>query len=97
MFVSPPWGGTGYLQLEEYSLEHIYPDFDEIIAKSLEYSGNLMLFLPKNTSIDELVARLLPYHKQFIAEQKSLQNSDPSALRRSNELVLELEQLYYGN
>jgi len=62
VFLSPPWGGTGYQFLSEYSLNHIFPDIDKIIQKSLEYSGNLMLFLPKNTSIKEIVDRLLPYH-----------------------------------
>ena len=55
VFLSPPWGGTGYLQLEEYSLDHIFPDFDDIIEKATQYSGNLSLFLPKNTSIEELI------------------------------------------
>jgi RNA cap guanine-N2 methyltransferase len=65
IFLSPPWGGTGYYLLKEYSLDHIFPDFSEIIAKSLEFSRNLMLFLPKNTSINELIERLLPFTKQF--------------------------------
>jgi len=61
VFLSPPWGGTGYQNLEEYSLEHIFPEFDRIVAKSVEYSPNLLLFLPKNTSISELIQRLLPF------------------------------------
>jgi hypothetical protein len=28
MFMSPPWGGSGYHTLSEYKLEHIFPDFD---------------------------------------------------------------------
>lgn len=62
VFLSPPWGGQGYQYLEEYTLDHIYPDFDKIILKSLEFSPNLMLFLPKNTSINNLLERLLKYH-----------------------------------
>lgn len=65
VFVSPPWGGTGYNKFTEYSLDHIYPDFEDIIEKSLEYSKNLILFLPKNTSVDELVERLKPYHDKL--------------------------------
>ena len=49
--MSPPWGGTGYNQLDEYSLEHIFPDFSSTIGKVSEYSPNLMIFLPRNTSI----------------------------------------------
>jgi len=44
--------------MEEYALEHIFPDFDCIVDKATEYSPNLMLFLPRNTSIRDLVSRL---------------------------------------
>jgi len=71
-FLSPPWGGAGYQYLEKYSLNHIYPDFDKILTKTLKFTGNLMLFLPKNTSIDEIIDRLLPYHDQLV--EKSDQN-----------------------
>jgi hypothetical protein len=69
-------------------LEHIYPNFDQIIEKSLEFSGNLILFLPRNTSIEEIVNRLLPFHDQLTYQPDKL---------RSNELVLEIEELQYGN
>jgi hypothetical protein len=58
VFLSPPWGGTGYQALDEYGLEHIFPDFDQVIAKAMEFSPNLMLFLPRNTSIRDLTERL---------------------------------------
>ena len=35
VFLRPPWGGSGYQFLEEYTLDHIYPDFDKIMEKSL--------------------------------------------------------------
>jgi len=69
VFLSPPWGGTGYQFLDEYSLNHIFPDFDKIIEKSLEFSPNLMLFLPKNTSVEEIITRLLPYHEKLLKGQ----------------------------
>ena len=62
VFLSPPWGGQGYHMLQEYTLDNIYPDFGEIMKKSLEFSKNLILFLPRNTSIDDLINRLLPFH-----------------------------------
>lgn len=55
VFLSPPWGGVGYEKESEYSLDYIFPEFQEIIAKSVKFSSNLMLFLPKNTSIDQLI------------------------------------------
>jgi hypothetical protein len=82
VFLSPPWGGTGYHLLPEYSLSHIYPEFNKIISKSTEFSGNLMLFLPKNTSISELIQALLPYYQKL---------SD-----KENQLVLEIEELVFG-
>lgn len=34
VFMSPPWGGCGYNLLDEYTLDHIYPDFDKVIEKA---------------------------------------------------------------
>lgn len=50
-FMSPPWGGTGYNLLEEYKLEFLYPDFNKVLLKALQFSRNLIIFLPKNTSV----------------------------------------------
>lgn len=63
------------------------------MQKSLEFSGNLMLFLPKNTSVKEIVTRLLPYHESLIEDQ----NNKPINLHKQNELVIEIEQLVFGN
>jgi|TARA_B110001450_G_C17623703_1_gene482265 hypothetical protein len=87
VFLSPPWGGTGYQFLAEYSLDHIYPDFDQIVQKSLEFSHNLMFFLPKNTSVEEIIDRLLPYHEHLLGDQ----SATPVSMRKRNELVLEIE------
>jgi len=51
VFMSPPWGGTGYNLMEEYRLEYLYPEFSKMIANALNFSRNLILFLPKNTSM----------------------------------------------
>jgi len=66
VFLSPPWGGTGYQVLDEYGLEHIFPEFDLVIEKALQYSSNLMLFLPRNTSITDLVKRLSRFSKELL-------------------------------
>ena len=65
IYVSPPWGGPGYEKLSEYTVDQLYPDFDLLVKKCLEFSGNLILFLPKNTSIVNLVDRLMPYLSQI--------------------------------
>jgi len=62
-------------------MENISPDFDKIISKSLEFSNNLILFLPKNTSIENLISRMIPYYKHW-----------PN---NKNELLMEIEQLIY--
>jgi hypothetical protein len=65
VFISPPWGGVGYQTLQEYSLSMIYPEIDKILDKALSFSGNLMMFLPRNTSIEEIVSKLMEYNNIF--------------------------------
>lgn len=87
VFVSPPWGGVGYNQLEEYKLSYLYPDFESTIRNALKFSRNLILFLPKNTSIQELIDALIPFAAEF--------NDDTEGEGR-DELKLEVEQIIYG-
>ena len=84
--MSPPWGGTGYNFMEEYKLDYLYPEFSKVIAKALQFSKNIILFLPKNTSINEIIESLIPYAHEF--------NDDPET--RKNELIIEVEQIIYG-
>lgn len=82
VFISPPWGGVGYQKLNAYTLDHVYPNLNKVMKKALEFSPNLMLFLPKNTSVDSIVEWLLPYHAKLSGE---------------GQLVLEIEQFNYGS
>ena len=84
--MSPPWGGTGYNLVEEYKLEYLYPDFTSTIKKALEFSKNIILFLPRNTSVQELIDHLIPFAHEF--------NDDPE--NKKNELIFEIEQIMYG-
>jgi hypothetical protein len=63
--MSPPWGGTGYNMMDEYKVEYLYPNFTDIIYKALSFSKNIILFLPRNTSIDDLTNRLLEMSAEF--------------------------------
>ncbi len=63
--MSPPWGGTGYNMMDEYTVEYLYPNFTDIIYKALSFSKNIILFLPRNTSIDDLTKRLLEMSAEF--------------------------------
>jgi hypothetical protein len=81
VFMSPPWGGIGYNLVEEYKLEYLHPNFDETVRAALKFSGNLIFFLPKNTSVKELLDSVVPHAKEF--------NEDPDS--RKNELIIEIE------
>jgi hypothetical protein len=79
--MSPPWGGLGYNMLPEYKLEFLYPEFKLVIKKALEFSRNLIIFLPKNTSVNELIEYLVSFCLDF--------SEDPDT--RKNELIIEIE------
>ena len=70
VFLSPPWGGSGYYYLPEYKLEHIFPAFSKILEKATQFSSNLLIFLPRNTSIADLIDHLRPFHKQLLGEAR---------------------------
>ena len=86
VYMSPPWGGIGYNMLPEYSVRYLHPDFNLVIKKALEFSRNMIIFLPRNTSVEELIDYLIPYSAEL--------SDDPD--NRKNELVLEIEQIVYG-
>lgn len=72
--------------MEEYKLEYLYPDFTSVVKSALKFSRNLVFFLPKNTSIQEIIDCLIPFAHEF--------NEDPDSGK--NELILEIEQVMYG-
>jgi len=83
--------------LDEFSLDHIYPEFEKIVEKAIKFSGNIMLFLPKNTSTDEIIERLMPYYKSFIFNKqqhevgKESTDEDMDRMIKKNEFVIEIE------
>lgn len=79
--MSPPWGGVGYNMLPEYSVRYLYPDFSQTVKKALEFSRNLIMFLPKNTSVEEIIDTLLPLAFEF---QEDTEN-------KRKQLVFEIE------
>lgn len=59
IFLSPPWGGVSYWELEKYSIDMMYPSFRDIVRTCLKnFSENLIIFLPRNTNIVELTNAL---------------------------------------
>ena len=93
VFLSPPWGGVGYEVLTEYKLEHIFPEFDRIIEKATQYSSNLLIYLPKNTSIADLTQRLCRFQNRLIGERRLAELESTPADTDVGELSVEIEQL----
>ena len=82
--------------LEEYKLEHIFPEFDCIIDKATDYSSNLMIFLPRNTSIADITQRLSRFQNKLLGDRRRMQIEDKSTTD-VGELSIEIEQLVFGN
>ena len=73
VFLSPPWGGPEYKNETAYSLKKwIMPDIDNIIQKSLSISENIMIYLPRNTDLEELANIIYKYDRDNI---ESLSNT----------------------
>ena len=73
VFLSPPWGGPEYKNETVYSLKKwITPDIDSIIQKSLSISENIMIYLPRNTDLEELANIIYKYDRDNI---ESLSNT----------------------
>lgn len=56
IFGSPPWGGPEYINNETYDLENslIPCGIHELLASFKKVSDNIILFLPKNSDLDQL-------------------------------------------
>lgn len=56
IFGSPPWGGPAYLRSKSYDLEaSLQPmGITEMLATMLAVSSNVILFLPRNSNLDQL-------------------------------------------
>lgn len=60
MFLAPPWGGIDYSCEENYSLlKSVRPNMRRILEKALEFSNKLILSLPRNSNIEELLGLLV--------------------------------------
>ena len=67
IFLSPPWGGPEYKKDKIYSLKKwMNPDAEKIIEKSLNFSKNIIFYLPRNTDLEELAYLLNKYDKKNI-------------------------------
>ena len=44
--------------MDEYVLEHLYPPVELLLTQVAKFTRNMVLFLPKNTSIPNLIKHL---------------------------------------
>jgi hypothetical protein len=81
VFLSPPWGGVKYIKMPEYKFEYMTPNYNDILSKSLEFSKNLILFIPRNTDVKEICSVLSIYSDKMCE------------MGRENEVIFEIERL----
>jgi len=85
VFLSPPWGGVGYTKMDKYTFEYMHPNFNDTLTKSLEYSKNLILYIPRNTDVSEICSVLSIYASKL------------NDMGRGNEVIFEIERLGHLN
>lgn len=81
VFLSPPWGGTGYLKMDKYTFDYMTPNFNDTLTKSLSYSKNLIMYIPRNTDVSEICSVL------------SIYASKMNDMGRAKEVIFEIERL----
>jgi len=61
VFLSPPWGGPEYLEMDKYNLhDHMKPDGYEIFKASRALSKNVVYYLPRNVDKDQVLDLVQP-------------------------------------
>jgi len=57
IFLSPPWGGPGYINSEVFDLKKDIPlDGFELFDVALQITDNIAYFVPRNTNVDQLIS-----------------------------------------
>jgi trimethylguanosine synthase len=88
-FISPPWGGTTYLQEKKFKLlRSVTPDITDIIAKSLQSAENLVLLLPRTTPVIDIVRAFGVGITKILRDQPT---------RKFESCTLEIEGLYVNS
>ncbi|KAK9728039.1 putative diacylglycerol O-acyltransferase tgs1 [Basidiobolus ranarum] len=54
VFLSPPWGGPEYNQVEKFDLRNMPIDGVELYHKTTQITHNIAYFVPRNTDSDQL-------------------------------------------
>ncbi|KAL5241731.1 hypothetical protein ACI65C_009141 [Semiaphis heraclei] len=88
VFLSPPWGGPDFTDLEEYKMNYIMPEkggIKEMMSLTRQITPNVALHLPKNTNIFDCIQSA---EDGFIEVQQNMLNS------RYNSLTVYYSELY---
>ena len=93
VFIKPDWGDSSHNFLAEYPLSEI-ANFDEIIGKAVQFSENLVIYLPRNTCIKELFQRLAPHSQKLQGTKRRLAREFKK--ESTEELALEIERVLVG-
>jgi hypothetical protein len=94
VFLKPDWGDLSHHFLAEYPLSEL-ANFDKIIEKAIQFSENLIIYLPRNTSIKDLFQRMAPFHdklqgnKRRLAREFKKEDDMP-------EMAIEIERVLVG-
>ena len=84
VFLAPPWGGMDYSTDDNYSIyRSIHPDIKRIMDKVLDFSEKIVLCLPRNINVEEIVGLLV---ESF--EEKG---------RVCERAAIEVEKIYLNN
>lgn len=61
VFLSPPWGGVDHMNLDQYKLSYIMPEYggtENLLNLTRKITSNVALHLPKNTNIFDVIKSL---------------------------------------
>ena len=95
IFLSPPWGGPGYINAKVFDLKTDIPlDGFELFNMSLEITENIAYFVPKNTNADQLISLAGPGGLVEV-EQNVLNNKIKSTTAYYGDLVASDDTMYY--
>ena len=84
VFLAPPWGGIEYSTEEDYSLmKSVRPDIMKIMEKTWSITEKIILCLPRNINVQEIIAILV--------------ESAEKSGRKIERASVEIEKIYLNN
>ena len=63
MFLSPPWGGPGYLESDTFTLSNMTPNGRAIYETAVKITQEIAYFVPRNSDVDEVPHALTQFCK----------------------------------